>query len=66
MLWEFQTEAAKQNLGWVLTVQRKSNNSLPFRVQSQDANTVAVAHVCGPLDLLLAVGCEQRGLLRQH
>ena len=42
VLWEFQTDAAKQNPGWVLTAQRKFNNSLLFRVQWQDANTVAV------------------------
>jgi outer membrane protein assembly factor BamB len=45
VLWEFQTEAAKQNAGWVLTAQRKFNNSLLFRVQSQDATTVAVERV---------------------
>jgi outer membrane protein assembly factor BamB len=42
LLWEFQTEAAKQNLGWVLTAQHKSNNSLLFRVLWQDPITVAV------------------------
>lgn len=42
LLWEFRTEAAKENRGWALTAQRKINNSLLFRVQSQDATAVAV------------------------
>jgi len=42
LLWEFQTAAAKQNLGWVLTAQHKLNNSLLFRVLWQDNVTVAV------------------------
>lgn len=47
LLWEFQTEAAKQNLGWVLTAQHKSNNALLFRVPSQDATTVAIERLFG-------------------
>jgi len=31
LLWDFQTEASKQNPGWVLTADRKFNNSLLFR-----------------------------------
>jgi eukaryotic-like serine/threonine-protein kinase len=42
LLWEFQTEAAKQNHGWVLTAQHKINGSLLFRDQSQIGNTIAV------------------------
>ena len=67
LLWEFQTEAAKQNLGWVLTAQRKFNNSLLFRVQWQDATTVAVERVFAVGSIfsspLVANGAR---LLRQH
>ncbi len=45
LLWEFQTEAAKQNLGWVLTAQHKSNDSLVFRVRWQDETTAALERV---------------------
>ena len=45
LLWEFQTEAAKQNLGWVLTAQHKPNNSLLFRARYQDATTVALERI---------------------
>ena len=31
LLWEFRTEASKQNPGWVLTADRKFNNSLLYR-----------------------------------
>ena len=31
LLWEFQTDASKQDLGWVLTADRRFNNSLLFR-----------------------------------
>ena len=31
LLWDFQTDASKQNAGWVLTADRKFNNSLLFR-----------------------------------
>jgi outer membrane protein assembly factor BamB len=30
LLWEFQTEASKQNKGWVLTADRRFNSSLLF------------------------------------
>lgn len=42
LLWEFQTEAAKQNAAWVLTARHTFNNSMAFRVQWQDARTSAV------------------------
>ena len=35
LLWDFQTEASKQNAGWVLTADRKFNNSLLFRSGGQ-------------------------------
>jgi len=35
LLWDFQTEASKQNAGWVLTTDRKFNNSLLFRSGAQ-------------------------------
>jgi outer membrane protein assembly factor BamB len=35
LLWDFQTEASKQNAGWVLTADRKFNNSLLFRSGAQ-------------------------------
>jgi len=35
LLWDFQTEASKQNPGWVLTADRKFNNSLLFRTTWQ-------------------------------
>jgi outer membrane protein assembly factor BamB len=31
VLWEFRTDASKQNLGWVLTAEGRFNNSLLFR-----------------------------------
>jgi len=35
LLWDFQTEASKQNAGWVLTTDRKFNNSLLFHSGAQ-------------------------------
>ena len=45
LLWEFRTEAAKQNIGWALTAQHKSNNSLVFPVRWQDETTVGIERV---------------------
>jgi len=35
LLWDFQTDASKQNPGWVLSAERKFNNSLLFRTTWQ-------------------------------
>ena len=41
VLWEFQTAASKENLGWVLTSDRHFNNSLLFRSPWRESSTVA-------------------------
>jgi len=41
LLWEFQTEASKQNKGWVLTVDRKFNGPMLYYARWQEATTVA-------------------------
>jgi outer membrane protein assembly factor BamB len=41
LLWEFQTEASKQNSGWVLTAERRFNNSLLFADNWREAPLVA-------------------------
>lgn len=42
LLWEFQTEASKRNLGWVLTADRSFNQSLVYRSNWREAPTIAV------------------------
>jgi outer membrane protein assembly factor BamB len=41
VVWEFQTEASKENLGWVLTADRHFNNSLLFRSGWHESSTMA-------------------------
>ena len=41
VLWEFQTEASKQNKGWVLTADRKFNEPLLFHSSWREAPVVA-------------------------
>jgi outer membrane protein assembly factor BamB len=41
VIWEFQTDASKQNSGWILTSDRKFNNALLFRSQWQEPLLVA-------------------------
>lgn len=47
LLWEFQTEASKQNLGWVLTADRHFNNSMLYRIQWQEPSVVATTRMQG-------------------
>jgi eukaryotic-like serine/threonine-protein kinase len=42
LLWEFQTEASKQNRGWVLTSERKFDAPILFRSGWQEATIVGV------------------------
>jgi len=39
LLWDFQTDASKRNAGWVLTADRKFNNSLLFHSGEQSQGT---------------------------
>jgi outer membrane protein assembly factor BamB len=41
LLWEFQTEASKQNKGWVLTADRKFNGPMLYYSSWREAPTVA-------------------------
>ena len=45
VLWEFQTEASKQNLGWVLTADRHFNYPLLLRSQWQEPLIVATTRM---------------------
>jgi outer membrane protein assembly factor BamB len=49
LLWEFQTEASRQNRSWVLTAERKFNQPMIFASQWREAATSA-------LDLQSTVG----------
>jgi len=43
LLWEFQTDASRRNLGWVLAADRTVNNSMLFRSGWREASAVAQA-----------------------
>jgi outer membrane protein assembly factor BamB len=42
LLWDFQTEASKQNKGWALTAERKFNQPLLFYSNWREAPLVAI------------------------
>jgi outer membrane protein assembly factor BamB len=41
LLWDFQTEASRQNLGWALTSERRLNSALLYRSPWREAPLVA-------------------------
>ena len=47
LLWEFQTEASKQNKGWVLTADRKFNGPLLYVSNWREAPVVATERQFG-------------------
>jgi len=47
VLWEFQTEASKQNKGWVLTADRRFNSPLLYHSNWREAPTVATERQFG-------------------
>jgi outer membrane protein assembly factor BamB len=47
LLWEFQTEASKRNLGWVLTADRRFNVPLLYRSNWREAPIVASVQQSG-------------------
>jgi eukaryotic-like serine/threonine-protein kinase len=47
VLWDFQTEAAKQNRGWVLTSERKFNGPMLYYSNWREAPMVATDHQFG-------------------
>jgi outer membrane protein assembly factor BamB len=47
LLWEFQTEASRQNLGWVLTADRRFNAAMLYRSPWREAPSVSAERQFG-------------------